>query len=224
MSRIDAAGTVLNRPGAVLGARDRVTARREGAAYDDTDVERLLTWAYRDQMADRVGGGHMIGGGVSNAEAMAAYFALGCKIDTPGVGERMAYAGRASAHPVAETVHACVLGVENRGLVIQNARTGSRPDWMPGVVVRCAPVLNGKGRPTMEYADAKRSRPLYCHYQWVPCRPEHLALARGLWCAWWDAVEAVRIGLEDALGRKMVGVREAREPWVEGVECGAPQR
>lgn len=201
-------------------AANRVRVRRVAAGAAETDVERLLIWAYQKQRVHMAGRGEGEGiaslfMGAGNGAAMDAYLSLGCCIDTPDAGTRLAAGSTTNyADPVAEAVHACVLGVRDRGLVIQHAQAASRPDWMPGVVIRCVPVLNKRGKPTMEYANVEKSRPLYCYYTWTPCRPEHLALARGLWVAWWDAVETVRIVLGRQLRRSLTGPREAREPWV----------
>jgi len=113
------------------------------------DVERLASWAFADQRADRHAGVglHSIEAGIDNVSygarsqdgcgALADMEHLGCRIDrSQGIVRDM-------VHPVAEAVAALVHEVEGGELVRAYGRLGIRPDgwaerprWQPLVWVK----------------------------------------------------------------------------------------
>ena len=155
--------------------------------------------------------------------------ALGCKID--GGRHKMG----SYTHPDAEVIAATVAGMPDRlgGIrmairVAELARTGTTPDWMPGVVPRCVPVetrQNQHGeRATTIVVGTERvlSRGkwrtievLACPVTWRP-HPEQIASARRGYQDWWLALDWVRDGLMAGRMLKEVEVMAAMpkvRPW-----------
>ena len=133
---------------------------------------------------------------------------LGCKVD--GGQYRLG----SYTHPDAEVIAATVAGMPDSigGIrmaicVVELARAGMTPDWMPGAVPRCVPVetkANQHGvRSTTIVVGTDRvlSRGkwrtvevLACPVTWRP-HPEQIASARRRYEDWWQALGWVRGGL-----------------------------
>jgi len=123
---------------------------------------------------------------------------------------------RLTIHPDAETVHDHVKDLPSAliGMVIRHAKGGTRPDWMPGVQPTPEPVPGRKGKPKIEYFDAAKTKPAYCLVRYNP-EIKHIEYKRGLWLAWWDALDLLAESLDGALTeRKVLGLPFPREPWL----------
>lgn len=209
----------------------------------DIDIERLVTWTYRDQKADQAE--HMgltqdevwarrLGGGDRTALASDVAI-LGCRVDTsPFATGRL--------HPDAEAVHAEVLKLSRLacGLVIEFGRTGGRPDWFEGarVVERYARKPNGY--PIRCY-DAKRNFIGYKRETVVlvterdvltgaPVEvdagigPEGLETARIVWEAWAGALVLLAGALRAGgalVSHRVTGPTLSARPW-EGDAVAVP--
>ncbi len=183
------------------------------------DIERLLIWVYQDQQADWIvgrGGLYIATGGYDSTIAVASRAALGCRIQGGG------YA-RLTIHPDAETVHDHVKDLPSAliGMVIRHAKGGTRPDWMPDAQPRPIPIFRKKDRPQMVYWDVKKNKPAYCVLAYDP-EPKHIAFMRGVWLAWWDALDRLAADLDGRLERKVLRPPFDREPWMvrNGVDKG----
>ena len=134
--------------------------------------------------------------------------ALGCQID--GGQHKMG----GYTHPDAEVIAATVAGMPSDlgGIrmairVVELARAGLTPDWMPGAVPRCVPVevkQNQHGeRATTIVVGTERVKTrgkwrtvevLACPVTWRP-HQEQIASARRGYDDWWQALGWVRVGL-----------------------------
>jgi hypothetical protein len=135
--------------------------------------------------------------------------ALGCKVDG-GQHKIGSY-----THPDAEVVAATVAGMPDRlgGIrmaiqVVELARAGLTPDWMPGVVPRCMPVetkqnQHGKRATTIVVGTERiltrgkwrTVEVMACPVTWRP-HPEQIASARRGYENWRQALDWIRDGLE----------------------------
>lgn len=184
----------------------------------DVTMVWLLEWAYRVQLvleaADQ---------GMTQAERWER--GLSGPACALGAGPRVdggAQGGVARCHGDAEAVHAAVWAKTQgvaRALVLHHARTGGRPDWVPGAEVRRVVVCRPNGRPERLY-DANRNfvgvKMREAVFQGVVdtglC-PEGLRLARDAWALWAGAVH--RLALHDwrLSEHRVVGAGADLRPW-----------
>ena len=174
------------------------TVQRGGVAA--VSIERLLTWAYGQQMVDRVEGWgsdpaeRWLWGSTVSADgvmACARNAVLGARIP----GTRW-LGGGADVHPDALAVHAAVLTLARkpRDMVIAHARLGTRPGLPRGQVIAVRPafmreIVPGVEEPGVIY-NAKAgigNRPWMCPVRIVD-RGEHLSQGRALWRCWHGAL------------------------------------
>ncbi len=196
------------------------------AAAAEVDIEWLLTWAYRVQLAD---GAEARGAGARASPGWAAdsvvrvarALALGTvRISGTGGGGPAAEA----ISPDAELVHQAVRGLPwpRSAVVIQHARLGTRPECFLGVEPRVVPVISPRtGRPRIKYEPWDRSWNYgHCLFVFEPVEPVEVIAARELYVAWWDALELLALALRvgGGLSRFRVGPRPAapRSPWGSG--------
>ncbi|WP_322895646.1 MULTISPECIES: hypothetical protein [unclassified Yoonia] len=155
--------------------------------------------------------------------------ALGCKVDG-GQHKRGSY-----THPDAEVIAAILAGLPDSlgGIrmalrVVELARAGLTPDWMPGATPRCVPVetrQNQHGvRSVTIVVDTERVLTrgkwrtvdvLACPVTWRP-HPEQIASARKGYEDWWQALDWVRDALAVAGVLREVevtGVMPKVRPW-----------
>lgn len=111
------------------------------------DIERLVTWAFRDQAVEQaecqaaISPGFVRSAGMFGIDRVALY---GCKID--GSGE---YPGLSDYRPVADDaleVLDAVRTVPGSWLVRMHGLLGTRPDDMVGVVPAYVPVTGQAGK------------------------------------------------------------------------------
>lgn len=189
---------------------------------EDIDIVDLLRWAYQTQRVDEVVRRSVpngIGGGYrSNASRAMETGCLGVITD----GGRLGWGADGADYlpEDAERVHDAVRALAPRrmvGIVIEFAKQGAAPDWMPGVEPKPVAMLRANGKPEMEYHDAAKTRPSHCLIRYVPVEPDHIAYARRLYVDWWDAVAEVAYRLEFDLERfRATGPSLPREPWTSG--------
>lgn len=183
------------------------------AAKRDMDIEALLYWAYHDQLVDLI----VKGAGMA---ARARGYGEACSFihDYVDAGAIAAQ----EVHPDAEAVHGAVRALwpkdrkiarEAYGLVVHHARTGGRPDWMPGARPRLRWVDQGNGKPTV--IRDRNGRPVYCPLEYL-LTEENIAFARSRYAVWWYSLET----LAGALARPGVlrdhrptGFKAPFEPW-----------
>lgn len=192
----------------------------------DVDVEKLVTWALRDQGLgwDAPGAGGVLG----------ALMTLGTRVDTSGVvaNPSPSLCTDDDALLVRQAIDA--LPGDQRGPVIRYGRTGLRPDWCPEGAGELDPLLDDRGRQRYEWEDdndhRKGKRPLFDHLAYDR-RLESVAYHRGEWGAWHAGLVALCAALAGKLAtHRATGPAVAAEPWgdpgaqpvVHGLEGHAP--
>jgi len=175
-------------------------------------VQAALEWAFRVEQAqlelpprkdvtDE-------GSGFGLEYVLLQQAALGCKVD--GGQHKMG----SYTHADAEVIAAMVAGMpSNLGgirmaiCVVELARAGMTPDWMPGAVPRCVPVETKQNqygeRAATIVVGTERVKTrgkwrtvelLACPVTWRP-HPEQIAYARRGYEDWWQALDWLRDGL-----------------------------
>ena len=134
--------------------------------------------------------------------------ALGCKVD--GGQHKMGSYTHADAEVIAAKVAGMphsLGGIRMAICVVELARAGITPDWMPGAVPRCVPVETKQNqygeRAATIVVGTERVKTrgkwrtvelLVCPVTWRP-HPEQIAYARRGYDEWWQALDWVRDGL-----------------------------
>ena len=200
-------------------------------------IEALLTWAYRDQMAelesetpDRVGWPGASRDGCATVEWIGQ---LGCMPDRGPSMHGLTRPERLGDASLVVTAVRVTCRHATRDLVEHHARTGSRPDWKPTARHRLEPlgwVTLAKDRrdwgaragdelaETENWYDPDDRR----EYRVCPLiemdSPEITAYHRDLYAEWWDALEAMRAWLSVAgrlMQHQVTDQMPPREPWRE---------
>lgn len=174
-----------------------------------TDIERLVTWALRDQglgwdkpargsSLDRMASlGTMISGGV------VANPSAGLLSDEDALQVRLVID---------------MLKADARALVVQFGRAGLRPEGWDETLGEPEQLRDKRGRPRWEYAvpGNKRSakRPMLDMLSWTVKRDE-IAFARAQWTAWREALIVIRDYVQPNLQHHIATGPEApAEPWL----------
>jgi hypothetical protein len=134
--------------------------------------------------------------------------ALGCKVD--GGQHKMGSYTHADAEVIAATVAGIpsnLGGIRMAICVLELARAGMTPDWMPGAVPRCVPVETKQNqygeRAATIVVGTERVKTrgkwrtvelLACPVTWRP-HPEQITYARRGYEDWWQALDWVRDGV-----------------------------
>lgn len=182
------------------------------------DIVDLLRWAYQVQRVDEVmrrivpttaGMGYR-----SNGETVLR---TGCLGVVSGGGGGFGAGGGLHLPDDAERVHDAVLSLPKIkiGLVIEYAKAGAVPDWMPGAMPMPRPVLRPNGKPQVEYHDVEKRMPAYCLLRYEP-DPDHLAFVRETYALWWDGIAALAGRLRGLDRFAVTGPMVKREPWNKG--------
>jgi hypothetical protein len=184
------------------------------------DVERLVTWALRDQKADRHAGVglHRIEAEVEGLEpggrsadgcaALADIEHLGCRID------RRVGLVRDLVHPAAEAVAVACGEVEGGDLVRSYGRLGVRPEGWAEPVRWWRPVVWVKyGEEGQWERTGRGNSPRFCRIIPTVTRSE-LARRRIAYLTWWEGLDqlAWRLSLR-ALGFTVLRPSAPLEPW-----------
>ena len=175
-------------------------------------VQAALEWAFRVEQAqlelpppkDRAEEGF----GFGLEYVLIQQAALGCKVD--GGQHKMGSYTHADAEVIAATVAGMpdsLGGIRMAICVVELARAGMTPDWMPGAVSRCVPVETKQNqygeRAATIVVGTERVKTrgkwrtvelLACPVTWRP-HPEQIAYARRGYDEWWRALDWVRDGL-----------------------------
>lgn len=163
------------------------------------DVERALTWCYRDQLGDT---------GLLRPRGWPP--SCLARLELAGVSGG---AGPSGGHDDALLIEAAVVACLGKGpeyaLVVTHARLAEPPGWWAGDLAIVA-RLDGKGRPlVLEERDGP-----YCPVATHGADEMHAQL-RAQYRTWWEAVARV----EQALGRarlksmRVAGFRAHAAPW-----------
>jgi hypothetical protein len=199
-------------------------------------VQQALEWAFRVEHAqlelpELPDPERSEGFGFGLEYVLMQRAALGCKID----GGR--YKLGSYTHEDAEVIAATVAGMpDNLGgkrmaiRVVELARAGLTPDWMPGAVPRCLPVELRRNRhgdhATTELVGTERvlSRGKWRTVEVRACpvmfRPDarQIEAARRAYTDWWHALGWVRDGLQDGGMLRDVELAEGMppdQPWIK---------
>ncbi|MEQ9330278.1 hypothetical protein [Thalassobaculum sp.] len=165
------------------------------------DVEQLLVWAFREQRAERAAdaagsgagslGGVFVAGGRS-ADVAGAIDALryGCIVDAGSRGVASAASSEAVHDDALVVVWACqTLPRRVVETVRHHARSGTRPDYMPGAVPRLVGVFDERGKPELSaaWSATRRRVPQYCRVRLVE-HPDMVNRHRQAYAAWHGAL------------------------------------
>ncbi|MFN3973350.1 MAG: hypothetical protein ACK4L4_18685 [Gemmobacter sp.] len=175
-------------------------------------VQAALEWAFRVEQAQlelpppKDGADEGFGFGLEYVLLQQA--ALGCKVD--GGQHKLGSYTHADAEVIAATVAGIPYnlgGIRMAICVVELARAGMTPDWMPGAVPRCVPVETKQNqygeRAATIVVGTERVKTrgkwrtvelLACPVTWRP-HPEQIAYARRGYDEWWQALDWVRDGL-----------------------------
>lgn len=184
----------------------------------DVTMVWLLEWAYRVQCvleaADQ---------GMTQAERWERGLAgPACPL---GAGPRVdggAQGGVARCHGDAEAVHAAVFAATSglaRSLVVDVARTGMRPDWAPGAVVRRVVVRRANGKPYVvrdahgNAVGLKTREAVFVGDVDTGLCGDGLRLARDAWTLWAGAVQRLAGWGWRLAEHRVVGAGVDLRPW-----------
>lgn len=224
--------------GAVLQGVTAGLAGEQARARRVLDVEDLVVWTYRDQVAHRSGalddgadirraarGGWSAGWSTDGCVAVERYAVLGTFVD------RSANLGW-EPHPDAVTVlvQAQALGRGAELLLKQYGCIAGRPDWLPGWRPRVEPVWKGlpgrieggkvvAGKVEMIYPPrgaAVRHMPIACKVE-LADPPGYAEAKRRRYAEWHDALTALALRLRQAGLRDhlVTGPAAPARPWLE---------
>lgn len=204
-------------------------SERPWAATGLIDVEALVTWALRDQRADR-----QMRAGLHQIEAEVLGFEVsgrssdGCAAiaDIHHMGGRIDFGGakvRELIHPAAELVGQLSTEIQGGELVRHYGRLGVRPDGWQAPARWYRPVVWVKegelGQWEFDDASGKRRNRLTRVIPTVT-RAE-LERRRVAYAEWWEALRCMAWRLSArALGFAVTGPTAPRAPWLD-VEAGA---
>ncbi len=200
-------------------------------------VQAILEWAFRVEKAQLElplsNDVSEEGFGFGMEYVLLQRGALGCKVD--GGQHKMGSYTSADAEVIAATVAGMpsnLGGIRMAICVVELARAGMTPDWMPGAVPRCVPVETkqnqyGERAATIVVGtDRVKTRGkwrtvelLACPVTWRP-HPEQIASARRGYEDWWQALDWVRDGLIVGGMLKQVKVTDTlppKRPWARTV-------
>jgi len=195
-----------------MSAHARIGGAGGGKVKRALGVQAALEWAFRVEQAqlelpppkDVTDEGF----GFGLEYVLIQQAALGCKVD--GGQHKMGSYTHADAEVIAATVAGMpsnLGGIRMAICVVELARAGMTPDWMPGAVPRCVPVeikqnqygeraatiVVGTER-VMTRGKWRTVELLACPVTWRP-HPEQIAYARRGYDEWWQALDWVRDGL-----------------------------
>lgn len=201
-----------SRAGPVVSATGRVDRSAVVATKREMDIELLVQWTYRVQMADLARTG--MGGGIGGSTDSVAELGVGV--------DRSSYTNVA-VHEDAYRVHEQVerLPSEIQTPIITHGRLATRPDWMPGVISRPRPLREFDGKPTVLSSEPQIKRKgwhktKWCPLVWTP-PAESIEQAHDRYLVWWgsllDLAERLRsVGLTSIT---VLDPSAPRFPWVD---------
>lgn len=191
----------------------RATRAGQGRQKRSMSVQQALEWAFRVEHAqlelpEAPDTEREQGYGFGLEYVLLQRAILGCKVDG---GQ---YKIGSYTHEDAEVIAATVAGMpDNLGgkrmaiRVVELARAGLTPDWMPGAVPRCVPVETKRNqhgeRATTVVVGTERvlSRGKWRTVEVLACpvtfspHPQQIEAARRAYDDWWCALDWVRDGL-----------------------------
>jgi hypothetical protein len=195
-----------------MSVQGRIGGAGGGKIKRALGVQAALEWAFRVEQAQlelpppKDGAEEGFGFGLEYVLIQQA--ALGCKVD--GGQHKMGSYTHADAEVIAATVAGMpsnLGGIRMAICVVELARAGMTPDWMPGAVPRCVPVETKQNqygeRAATIVVGTERVKTrgkwrtvelLACPVTWRP-HPEQIAYARRGYDEWWQALDWVRDGL-----------------------------
>ena len=204
-------------------------------ALDRISIEHLLIWAYQDQRVDKLfgqgvgmfpaerlaDGHHIFGVSGDGCALIERRKMLGCVIDG---GAGLASGG--TCHPDAEAAHEAVMTLPSRiarAVVIECAKTGQHPDWMPGARPYMEPVLAPNGR-----RKGQPVRILDKNNHWIGCQitiglaQETIDTARAYYDTWRQALVELMAALNDRLvSHSLIGLKSPYRPWLTSTDQSA---
>ncbi len=181
----------------------------------EIDIEALLIWVYRDQVADKSGSGFAAGyGSASNLNAAA--FTLGSVVDTsPYVNN-----GVSDEAFIINLAVERLLGPVKAGLVTHYARTATRPHLSDPPAPTAFDIDrydNGKIKVHESVPPRGSTLPIvrWCQIVWRH-PPESINSERAFYVEWWDALAALTQALQAVEGIQHIvtGPIAPREPWL----------
>ena len=216
-----------------MSVQGRIGRAGGGKVKRALGVQAALEWAFRVEQAQlELPSPKNVteeGFGFGLEYVLLQQAALGCKVD--GGQHKMGSYTHADAEVIAATVAGMPHGLGGIGMaicVVELARAGMTPDWMPGAVPRCVPVETKQNqygeRAATIVVGTERVKTrgkwrtvelLACPVTWRP-HPEQIAYARRGYDEWWQALDWVRDGLIAGGMLREVAVSETMpkmRPW-----------
>ncbi len=199
-------------PAPFVSATGRVDRVAVTTPKREMDVELVVQWTYRVQMADLARTG--MGGSISGSTDSVAELGVGV--------DRSSYTNVA-VHEDAYRVHEQVerLPSEIQSPIITHGRLATRPDWMPGVISRPKPLREFDGKPTVLSSEPQIKRAGWYKTKWCPLvwtpPAESIEQAHDRYLIWWgsllDLAERLRsVGLTSIT---VLDPSAPRFPWLD---------
>lgn len=172
------------------------------------DVERLVTWALRDQGLGWSGAGGIDG-------PLAGLAELGTRIDASTIGAPTP-ALMTDDDAIVVLRHVQALPAAEAALVIQWGRIGERPDWCPEGVGEWRQAVNKRGQPRWRWekpGDRRSKR--WPIMEFIGYSPEHVWFWRDAYSRWREALVSLVGPLNRELANHIACPPEApEEPWI----------
>lgn len=177
------------------------------AVRKEMDIERLVTWALRDQGL----------GWVGRERGREDFSDYGTVIDDDGAGSHPSIGLWSDDDAMLVKMAVDELDLEARVLVTQYGRSGLRPDWVEEGYGSVQQLRDSRGRLRWVWDDPKNragsKRPLL---GFVGEQRENVDFHRAQYRVWWQGLADIVIPLNGRLERHAAtGPEVAREPWSE---------
>lgn len=185
---------------------------------DGKPVNYVLDWCYRRQLAHIAIEGS---GGLNDLERRAAgYRVQRVSSDGLSAAKRLGVLGcEVSGGPssfnipeVAEIIHKEVVGLHSsmKFIILDYAKSGAEPDWLPDAVTHERYLLNAAGKKQPIY-DNNRNITGY-ETETVNCETTIL-YSRMIYAFWYDSLNFLCDKLNDKLSFNIIKLQRKRTPW-----------
>jgi hypothetical protein len=184
-----------------------VVGKAAGKGWQRVDIERLVTWALRDQ-----------GLGWSGRESSFADFAaLGTLVDTSYSGSHPTIGLLDSDDAVLVKAAIDGLPIEARALLIRYGRTALRPDWGAEGEGAWEQEVDARGRKRWDWQDvANQTGARRPHMVFVGTDPEVIAAERAEYALWWQGLADIVAPLNARMSEhQATGPAVSGTPWLD---------
>lgn len=177
--------------------------------YVRVDIERLVTWALRDQ--------GLGWSGKDSFDAASQMALLGTMVDTSSTGSHPSIGlwSHDDAMLVKQAIEA--LPREGAALVVRYGRTALRPEWGQDGAGQWEQDVDREGRPRWDWEDpVNRTGKRTPHMVFVGEDPENVEAERAEYDLWWLSLQALVEPLNRQLGEYVAtGPAVSHTPWLD---------